>query len=59
MLETYNDTMIGGKDGPVVILGDAEASEIVKRQRSGHFAKFDDAELQLVIDWINNGAPEN
>ncbi len=59
VLETYNATMIGGKDGPVVILGDAEASEVIKRQRSGHFAKLDDAELQLVIDWINNGAPEN
>jgi nitrate/TMAO reductase-like tetraheme cytochrome c subunit len=59
VLETYNSVMQGGTDGPVILPGDAEDSELIKRQRDGHFASFTPDELQLVIDWINNGAPEN
>lgn len=59
VLETYNATMTGGSSGPVIILGDAEASLLVQRQREGHFGRFTDEELQIVIDWINGGAPAN
>jgi nitrate/TMAO reductase-like tetraheme cytochrome c subunit len=57
VLETYNSTMTGGKDGPVILPGDPEDSPLVQRQREGHFAQLTDDELQLVIDWIDNGAP--
>jgi hypothetical protein len=59
VLETYNAAMIGGSSGPVITPGDAESSLLIQRQRDGHFGQFTDEELQLVIDWINSGAPES
>lgn len=57
VLESYNAAMTGGGSGPVIIPGDAEASLMVKIQREVHFANFTDEELQIIIDWINSGAP--
>lgn len=59
VLETYDAAMAGGKDGPVILPGDTEASLLVQYQREGHFAQLTDDELQTVINWINNGAPES
>jgi hypothetical protein len=59
VLETYNLAMVGTSDGPVINPGDAEGSLLVQTQREGHFATFTEAELQMVIDWINSGAPED
>lgn len=59
VLQTYNAVMTGGSSGPAVLPGDAESSLLVQRQREGHFGRFTDEELQIVIDWINAGAPEN
>jgi len=59
VLETYNAMMTGGSSGPVIVPGDAEGSLLVQLQREGHFAEFSPDELQMVIDWINSGAPEN
>ena len=58
-LETYNLAMVGTSDGPVILPGDAESSLLIQRQREGHFATLTEDELQMVIDWINQGAPEN
>ena len=58
VLTTYAGVMAGGADGPVVVPGDAENSLIVQVQRGAHFGKLSDDELQMVIDWINAGAPE-
>jgi nitrate/TMAO reductase-like tetraheme cytochrome c subunit/cytochrome c5 len=59
VLETYNAVMAGGSSGAVIVPGDAEGSLLVQLQREGHFAEFTPDELQMVIDWINSGAPEN
>jgi len=58
-LITYNDAMLGGTDGPVILPGDPEGSLLVERQRAGHFANLEPDELDLVIEWIKNGAPQN
>ncbi len=58
-LESYNGAMTGGGSGPVLIPNDPEGSLLVQRQRETHFANFTDEELQVIIDWINNGLPEN
>lgn len=57
-LTTFAGVMKGGKDGAIVVPGDATNSLLVKIQNSQHFANFSAAELQLVIDWINSGAAE-
>jgi hypothetical protein len=59
VLDSYNGTMTGGARGPVILPGDPEDSRLVEVQRGGHFAKLDEAALELVIRWIRNGAPEN
>jgi nitrate/TMAO reductase-like tetraheme cytochrome c subunit len=59
VLETYNAAMTGGPNGPVILPGDAEGSLLVQTQREGHFGQFTDDELQIILDWINNGAPLN
>jgi len=58
-LATYEDALKGGDSGPGIVPGDAEASWIVKIQSAGgHPGQLTDDELNQVIEWINNGAPE-
>jgi len=58
-LATYEDALKGGNSGPGIIPGDAEASWIVKIQSAGgHPGQLTSDELSQVIEWINNGAPE-
>ncbi len=59
VLEDYNSAMLGGDSGPVILPGDADTSLVVTRQQEGHFGEFSEEELQIIIDWINDGAPEN
>jgi mono/diheme cytochrome c family protein len=59
VLETYNDALLGGESGEVILPGNAEGSRLVQLQREGHFANFTDDELALIIEWIDSGAPEN
>ncbi len=60
-LTTYASTMVGGDSGPAVIVGDPENSLVILKQTGDqpHFAQFSPEELELVINWIANGAPEN
>jgi mono/diheme cytochrome c family protein/nitrate/TMAO reductase-like tetraheme cytochrome c subunit len=55
---TYADLMKGGKSGPVVLAGDSAGSLIVQVQSKQHFANLSEEELQLLIQWIDAGAPE-
>ena len=57
----YTSILKGGVSGPVLIIGDANSSLIIQRQTGtiAHFSQLNPAELALVIDWINDGAPEN
>lgn len=60
-LLTYQGAMTGSTNGAVIISGDAENSKLIQIQSAdeNHFGQFSLEELQLVIDWINAGAPEN
>jgi nitrate/TMAO reductase-like tetraheme cytochrome c subunit len=59
-LITYSAAMAGSDNGAVIVPGDAEASLLVKKQSGAeaHFGQLTPEELELVIDWINAGAPE-
>lgn len=57
-LTTYAALMKGGKDGPVIIPGDAANSLLVKIQSAKHFLNLSAEELDLVKRWIDAGAPE-
>lgn len=55
---TYEGLMTGGESGPAVIPGDSENSLLVTIQMEEHFGQFTPAELDLVRQWISEGAPE-
>ena len=57
-LINYAGVMKGSSKEPVVIAGDADDSEIVKVQQEGHPVMLTVDELNLLIAWINAGAPE-
>lgn len=58
-LTNLESAIVGGDSGPSVVPGDPDASLIVTRQTTGdHPGQFSQDELNLVIDWINAGAPE-
>jgi hypothetical protein len=57
---TYENLMAGGESGPAVAPGAPENSLLVQVQTGGqdHFGQFGEAELALVIRWIEEGASE-
>jgi len=59
-LSSYKTTIAGGVTGPAVVPGDPDSSLIIQRQTGDlpHFAQFTLDEIQLIIDWIDAGAPE-
>jgi hypothetical protein len=57
-LSSFSTVIKGGKDGPVIIPGDAANSLLVKIQSTRHFANVTSDELELIIQWINAGALE-
>lgn len=57
-LSTYNASMRGSDNGPVISIGNAATSLLIQVQSEDHFANFTAEELDNVIKWINNGAPE-
>ncbi len=57
-LTTYAGMMKGGKDGAVIVPGDSASSLLVQIQSSQHFANLSRADLELVKQWIDAGAPE-
>lgn len=57
-LSTYADAMTGSANGPVILAGDSAGSKLVEVQSGKHFATFSAEELELVIQWIDAGAPE-
>jgi mono/diheme cytochrome c family protein len=50
--------MLGGKDGEVIVPGDPAGSLVVGVQSAQHFANLSNAELEIVRQWIDAGAPE-
>lgn len=57
---SYESTLAGGQSGPAVVLGDAEASPLVQKQsgEQAHFGQLSPEELELVVQWILTGAPQ-
>lgn len=64
---SYTGVMTSGKHTPVVIPGDAINSLLVQKlqgtQQTGSLmppsGKLSDAEIQIILNWINAGAPES
>jgi mono/diheme cytochrome c family protein len=58
-LSSYASTLAGGNSGPVIEPGNSGASGLITLQaEGGHPGQFDDAELDLIRQWIEAGAPE-
>ena len=57
---TYTSLMAGGQNGPVIVSGDPQGSLLVQKQSGDtpHFAQLTPEELDLLIQWIQAGAPE-
>jgi mono/diheme cytochrome c family protein len=60
---TYDNLMKGSRNGAVVVPGDANNSLLVQLIVEGEMpnrgAKVTPEELQLIIDWVNQGALNN
>ncbi len=54
----YASLMAGSASGPVVTPGDPDGSRIIEILRGAHPAQLSEAELNLLIEWITNGASE-
>ena len=58
-LDTYANTLAGGKNGPVVVSGDSANSVLYSLQvAGGHPGMFAPEELAIVQQWIDAGALE-
>lgn len=58
-LSSYADAMKGGKDGAVILAGNAAGSPLVTLQeQGGHPGTFSADELAIIKTWIDAGAPE-
>ena len=62
-LRTYNAVIAGGRDDDIVIAGDVRDSELVEQIVEGEMPPggppLPAAQIQLIIDWINEGAKNN
>lgn len=62
-MKTYESLMAGSRSGPVLVPGDANASLLVELIVKGDMPNRGEpvtpAELQLIMDWVNQGALNN
>jgi len=62
-LKSYTSLMNGSERGPVVVAGDAANSSLVNLVSSGKMPKrgpkLTPEQVQLIVDWINQGALNN
>ena len=59
-LTSYEATLAGGNSGLAIVPSDPDTSQLVIVQSGGdHPGQLSDEELQLTIEWIGAGAPEN
>lgn len=56
-LSSYDASMMGGDNGPVIIPGNADGSILIQVQSGDHFNTFTSEELDIVRRWIDLGAP--
>jgi formate dehydrogenase gamma subunit len=57
-LSSYDSALTGGSRGPGIVPGDPEASVIVQMMGGSHPAQLSPEDLDLLITWIEAGAPE-
>ena len=62
-LRTYGSVIKGGDEGAIVIAADAMESEMVEEIAEGKMPPegppLEAAQIQLIIDWVNEGAENN
>ena len=62
-METYDSLMAGSQNGAVIIAGNAKESLLARKILKGEMPKrgpkLTPAQVQIIIDWINAGAPNN
>jgi hypothetical protein len=51
--------MSGADSGPVITPGEPEGSLIVEVQREEHHTNLSEDELQRLMEWIADGAPDS
>jgi nitrate/TMAO reductase-like tetraheme cytochrome c subunit len=54
----YAGAMQGSDSGPVIIAGSPDDSKIIHVLEDGHFARLSEHQMQLLREWIANGAIE-
>ncbi|HSO12862.1 MAG TPA: c-type cytochrome domain-containing protein [Anaerolineales bacterium] len=63
IVKTYAELMAGSDNGPVIIPGDAEGSLLVELTSSQEMPKrgpkLTPPQVQLIVDWVNQGALNN
>jgi mono/diheme cytochrome c family protein len=63
LLRSYAELMAGSNNGPVLIPGDAENSLLVKlvvnQKMPKRGPKLTPPQIQLIVDWVNQGALDN
>jgi mono/diheme cytochrome c family protein len=55
----YESLMSGADSGPVITPGEPEGSLIVELQREEHYTNLSEDELQRLMEWIADGAPDS
>ena len=62
-MNTYESLLEGSENGPVIDPGDAKHSLLIKKVTEGKMPKrgpkLTPAQIQILTDWINAGAPNN
>ncbi len=57
-LDTYKHALVGGNLGPAIIPGNPDDSLLVKLQQNGHPNSLAPDQLEWIVAWIRQGAPE-
>jgi nitrate/TMAO reductase-like tetraheme cytochrome c subunit len=57
-LTDYASLLIGSENGPVVVAGDTAQSRVLQVLADGHFARLTDHQMELLTQWIADGAME-
>jgi hypothetical protein len=62
-MDTYESLMAGSENGPVIVPGDPKKSLLVQKISSGKMPKrgpkLTPAQIQIIVDWIDQGAQDN
>jgi hypothetical protein len=62
-LITYDNLMAGSENGPVIVPGDADnsllAEQVVSQEMPKRGPKLTPLQVQIILDWINQGALNN